>query len=106
MKNFVQNGKHLDIEASATYASGDFVVEGQLVGVATTDIPEGEVGAVSTEGVYEFTKKTATTVAVGDVVHWDAEAAKLDKGAGNPKVGHAIKVVGDIVWVKVYGYLL
>jgi predicted RecA/RadA family phage recombinase len=106
MKNYIQNGKHLDVLASKAYASGDIVVEGQLVGVATTDIPNGELGAVSTEGVYAFTKKTATTVAVGDVVHWDATAGKLDKGASTPKVGHAVLVEGDTVHVKFYGFLL
>lgn len=59
MKNFVQNGNSLDLVASTSYSSGDIVIEGNLVGVAVTDIASGETGAVSVSGVYEFTKESA-----------------------------------------------
>lgn len=106
MKNFVQNGKQLDVIASAAYASGELVIEGNLVGVAVADIASGEVGAISTEGVFALAKETAAALIQGDVAYYDGATKKLDATNTNPAVGHVVAVDGDTVHLKVYGYKL
>lgn len=106
MKNFVQNGKSLDVLASAAYSSGELVIEGNLVGVAVADIASGEVGAVSTEGVYAFEKEAAATLIQGDVAYYDSATKKLDATNSNPAVGHVVAVDGNTVHLKVYGHKL
>lgn len=106
MKNFVQNGKQLDVIASAAYTSGQLVIEGNLVGVAVADIASGEVGAISTEGVFALAKESAAALIQGDVAYYDAATKKLDATNTNPAVGHVVAVNGDTVHLKVYGYKL
>lgn len=106
MKNFVQNGKNLDILASAEYSSGQLVIEGGIVGVAVTDIPSGGTGAVATEGVFAFPKKSAATLIQGDVARYDGTAKNLDANTANPGIGHVVMVDGNTVHVKVYGYIV
>lgn len=103
MKNYVQNGKNLDVTLTAAASSGELVIAGDLVGVAIADIAANETGAIATEGVYAIAKKTATSVSVGDVLNYDAAAKLLDKTAANPKVGIAVAVSGDTVHLKIYG---
>tara|TARA_X000001036_G_scaffold45777_1_gene36626 strand:+ start:4997 stop:5320 length:324 start_codon:yes stop_codon:yes gene_type:complete len=104
MKNSVQNGKSLDLIASAAYSSGDLVVEGQFVGVAVTDIASGEVGAVAMTGVFEFTKETAASLAQGDIAYYDASTKKLDATTSNPAVGYVVSVSGDTVDLLIHGH--
>tara|TARA_B100000459_G_scaffold52626_1_gene28140 strand:- start:10522 stop:10845 length:324 start_codon:yes stop_codon:yes gene_type:complete len=103
MKNFVQNGNSLDLVASSSYSSGDIVIEGNLVGVAVTDIASGETGAVSVSGVYEFTKESAATLAQGDIAYYDASTKKLDDNTSNPAVGFVVKVDGNQVDLQIHG---
>tara|TARA_E500000331_G_scaffold57142_3_gene51342 strand:+ start:9589 stop:9912 length:324 start_codon:yes stop_codon:yes gene_type:complete len=104
MKNSVQKGSNLDLIASAAYASGDLVVEGNLVGVAVTDIASGETGAVATNGVFEFTKETAASLAQGDIAYYDSSSKKLDATTSNDAVGYVVAVTGNQVDVKIVGF--
>ncbi len=104
MKNFVQNGNALDLTASAAYASGELVIEGEIVGVAVTDIASGEVGAVSVTGVYEFDKESAATLAQGDKAYYDSSTKKLDDNTSNPCVGTVVAVSGNKVDLKIHGH--
>ncbi len=104
MKNSVQNGKSLDLIASAAYASGELVVEGNFVGVAVTDIASGDVGAVSMTGVYQFSKESAASLAQGDIAYYDSSTKKLDATTSNPAVGYVVKVDGDTVDLLIHGH--
>ena len=106
MKNYVQIGKNLDIIASAAYASGELVVEGEIVGVAVTDIASGETGTVCTQGVYQFTKETAASLAQGDLAYYDASTKKLDATTSNACVGIVVKVASDTVDLLIHGHKL
>jgi len=80
MKNYVQNGKNVDITAPYVVASGGGVQVGDaLFGVAIADIANGEVGAIATEGVYVLVKATgaSTDGSQGDVAYWDNTAKKV-----------------------------
>ena len=87
-KNFVQEGECITITASAQVASGDFVVQGNLGGVAVHDAESGDDLTICLEGVYELPKATGTAWTQGDLVYWDG--SKFTKTAsGNTKFGAA-----------------
>jgi predicted RecA/RadA family phage recombinase len=106
MKNFVQNGKNIDVLASAAYTSGSLVIEGNLVGVAVADIASGATGTIATEGVYAFTKEAAATLVQGDIAYYDSATKKLDATNTNPAVGYVVAVSGDTVHLKISGHKL
>lgn len=90
---FVQEGRAIDYTPAADVASGDVVVQGDLVGVAKKDIKANELGALATEGVFDFPKDGATAIAAGVDVYWDAAA----KQATEDPAGGANKHVGKTV---------
>ena len=83
MKNFVQPGGVLVIEhtTGSQINSGDVVAFGSVIGVAATDIPDGESGSVQIEGVFELGKAGGTAWSQGDKLVWDADAGVFDKPA-------------------------
>lgn len=78
-----ENGSGSDIDVD------DVVVIGDSVGVALVDIPDGEKGAVSVEGVHQLAKVTGTAWNQGDVLSWDASEAAFGKGI-TPAAGDVI----------------
>ena len=91
MKNFVQNGKNVDVTAPYAVASGAGVLVGALFGVAVADIANGAVGTIATEGVYVLSKATGagTGGAQGALAYWDDTAKKVTGVAsGNTAIGH------------------
>lgn len=77
MKNFIQDGKHLDIVGpSGGVSSGDGVLIGNIFGVASTDIAEDAVGVIVTEGVFEL-PKVAGALSAGDIVRWNTSLLKV-----------------------------
>jgi predicted RecA/RadA family phage recombinase len=103
MKNFVQNGANLTIEASSAISSGDFVVVGDLVGVAVTDIAVHEKGAIACEGVFTGTKASGATLAVGDVAYLNSSGKLTNTATSNDAVGLVVAVTTTTVDVKVFG---
>tara|TARA_B100001063_G_scaffold246035_1_gene283714 strand:- start:897 stop:1220 length:324 start_codon:yes stop_codon:yes gene_type:complete len=103
MKNFVQNGANLTITAGSAISSGDFVVIGDLVGVAVTDIANGETGAISTEGVFQGTKASGASLAVGDVAYLNSTGKLTDTATSNSAVGLVVAVTSSTVDVKIFG---
>lgn len=85
MKSFVQAGEVFTYTNSTgnDIASGDVVTSGKLIGIAATDIPDGESGAVNTCGVYQLTKKASLAISQGDVVFWDASPGEVTKTAAD-----------------------
>jgi len=85
--NYIQAGEVIDYTAGADISSGDVVAVGNLVGVAITDIANGEVGAVAIEGVFELPKVSAAVIGAGETVNWDASAGEFDDNAATPATG-------------------
>lgn len=90
MKNFKQSGHVISHTPAADIASGDVVVIGSLVGIATGDITSGKEGEVALTGVYEVAKEAALAVAQGDTVYWDDAADEADKTNTNTEMGTAV----------------
>ena len=61
MKNYIQEGKSLDLAAPYAVSSGGGAIIGSIFGVASTDLASGETGAFQLEGVYALAKSTAAS---------------------------------------------
>lgn len=87
MKNTVQAGKLIPFTAAATVVSGQVVRIGNILGVATADVANGETGLASIDGVFTVPKVSAAVIAAGESLTWDASAAAFDDNAAIPATG-------------------
>ena len=85
--NFVQEGEVIDHTAAANITSGQVVRIGQLLGVALTDIANGDTGSVQIKGVFTVPKVSAAVIAKGDTLTWDASAGAFDDQLATPATG-------------------
>jgi len=79
---YVQRGELLDFTATADIFSNDVVAFGVLLAVAVSDIPTGEVGAISVEGVFDLPKKAGGAISAGQPVTWSVADKALIGGTG------------------------
>jgi predicted RecA/RadA family phage recombinase len=91
MKNFVQNGKTIEVTLAAAILSGAAMLIGALVGVAVTSGGIGDVVAFELEGVFTLPKAVGA-VSQGAILYWDDTAKNVTTSAAsgaNTKIGHA-----------------
>lgn len=69
MKNFIQAGQVFTLIATAVIKSGDVVVKGELVGIASTDAVVGESVECCETGVYSLPKEAALAMVQGDIAY-------------------------------------
>ena len=80
--NYVTDGSTVNYtNEGAAISSGGLVVIGTLIGVALTDIGNGETGAISLEGVFSLPKVPADNFAQGEQVFYDVTANQFSNGA-------------------------
>lgn len=77
MKNYIQDGKVLVVEAAETVASGDFVKVGELKGFAQNDAVVGQNVAIVTEGVFEADVAAAADINPGDPIYWGGDVSPM-----------------------------
>ena len=77
MKNFIQPGDKFTYVAGGTVTSGDFVIVGDLYGVAENSGASGDTIVVLREGVFELPKTTSQAWSVGDRLYWDSNTSKF-----------------------------
>ena len=71
-QNYIQDGTRITAAATAARSSGDGQLIGSnILGVASNDLANTEVGPWAIEGVFEMPKLTANVMAVGDLVNWN-----------------------------------
>jgi len=96
---FIQAGHAVDYTPTTDVASGDVVVQGDLVGVAKLDIKANTLGALAVTGVFDFPKASGDGgIAAGARCYWDAAegVAKGNAEAGaNKLIGKAVKAAAD-----------
>jgi predicted RecA/RadA family phage recombinase len=95
---YIQGDEIVDYTPSAAVFAGQVVVQGDLVGVAKLDIPANTLGALATEGIYDFPKSTAggSGLAAGTTVYWDATANQATAtSVGNKQLGKVVLVAAD-----------
>lgn len=87
---FVQVGDTIDYTAGADISAGDLVVMNHIVGIALTDIANGDTGAVAIEGVFEGVPKVSAAVfGVGEKLILDVSATPdaFDDSSALPATG-------------------
>jgi predicted RecA/RadA family phage recombinase len=85
MKNYVQNGDVIGFTAGANIASGQVVVVGSHLAVATAPVASGAAGEGKLTGVFELPKSSGVAFTAGQAVMWDASAAAF--ATGTPATG-------------------
>lgn len=68
MKNFVQPGENIEYAHTSAVESGDAIVIGGLIGIATGKFAANVAGIYSLKGVYKFAKLSGFTAAIGVAV--------------------------------------
>ena len=73
MKNYVQEGRYVEVAMPYARKSGEGVLVGSLFGVCVVDSALNESINIDTEGVYDLTSVTgaSTDAAVGAIAFWD-----------------------------------
>lgn len=98
MQNFSQPGVNITVAAPVGgVTSGQLVIVGSLIGVASTTQAAGANVEIATTGVYELPKVAADDIAVGDLLYWDSAQSKLTRipaTGSKPLVGVAVKAAG------------
>lgn len=96
MKNFIQSGSIVTVDAPAAVSSGDLVLVGSLFGVASTDAASGAPVEIATEGVFTLPKTSAQAWTVGALIYWNAAAGEATTTAsGNTLIGHAVAAAAN-----------
>lgn len=89
---FVQDGTSIDYTPTTDVAAGDVVVQGDLVGIATQDIPANTLGTLKVEGVFDVVKQSGAAISTGALVYWDAtNQVATTSATGNKLIGKCIK---------------
>ncbi|EBD2436896.1 DUF2190 family protein [Salmonella enterica] len=88
-KNYVEDGKTIEIVATTSLKSGDLVQVGDMFAVAVTDIAAGSAGTGIAEGVFSVPKLATEDIASGKKVYLKDGAVQTDATGGLPFVGVA-----------------
>jgi predicted RecA/RadA family phage recombinase len=89
---FIQEGHYIDHTPASALASGDVVVQGDLVGVALRPLAAGETGALAVDGIFDFNKSTGVAFTVGTLLYWDdTNNVVTTTSAGNKAIGKVVR---------------
>lgn len=90
MKNFIKAGNIVSHIATGAIVSGDMVVIGDLAGVASSTVANGESVEVALSGVYELPKSNSVEMFQGDSLYSTGGGA-LDKTDTGVFVGYCFE---------------
>lgn len=91
MRNFIQDGRVLTVNAPYDVTSGKGILVGALFGVAACSVADGAEAEIVTEGVFDLDKVPAQSWTIGQAVYWDDTAKVCTSVAtGNTRIGVAI----------------
>ena len=93
---FIQEGHYIDHTPVSALASGDVVVQGDLVGVTVRPLAAGEVGSIAVDGVFDFTKNTGVAFTVGTILYWDdTNNVVTTTSAVNKSIGKVVRAAAS-----------
>lgn len=93
MKNFLDDGDTIPIASMPEAAdSGEFLIVGELMGVAVAAYDSGAAGTLKRSGVFWLPKTTSEAWTQGQKLFWNASTKKFT-------IDPAQKQVGAIAWV-------
>lgn len=89
MNNYIKPGETRDWtnDTGSAVSSGDVVVVGQQLAIASVDIANGATGSVCFEGEFSVPKVSAAVIKHGEMVIWDVSAGAFDDNAATPATG-------------------
>ncbi|GEO81946.1 DUF2190 family protein [Pararhodospirillum oryzae] len=91
MRNFVQPGHNVTLNAPYALPGGAGALVGALFGVATTDAPSGAAVTLATTGVFDLAKTAGEAWTVGAKVYWNDDAKTVTTTAtDNTLIGVAL----------------
>jgi predicted RecA/RadA family phage recombinase len=79
--------------SGAAVVSGQVIVVGKQIGIATADIASTAVGEVAFEGQFTVPKVSGAVIAQGENIIWDASAAAFDDNLATPASGDVSNAV-------------
>ncbi len=90
---FIHDGCCLDYTPPVDLPTGEVIVQGELVGVTKQPIKANQLGALATDGVFDFAKNTGVAFTAGAFVYWDdvANVAVASAGGGAKLLGKAVR---------------
>jgi len=94
MKNFVEQGKTVNVVAGADITSGAIVTIGATAGIAVGDYATGETAVVNLEGVYAVTKVASGAITQGAKLYVISGEAGTTVGS-NVFLGYAHSAAAD-----------
>lgn len=93
---FIQEGHYIDHTPAGALASGDVVVQGDLVGVTVRPLAAGEAGSLAVDGVFDFNKNTGVAYTVGTLLYWDdTNNVVTTTAAGNKAIGKVVRAAAS-----------
>lgn len=95
---YVQCDDNIDYTPAAAITAGKVVVLPNLVGVVPVGLAANELGAMATDGVFDFAKDgtSGPVFAVGDEVHWDVtNSLAVHPQAGSYPLGICVVAATD-----------
>ena len=96
MKNFVQDGDVINVNAPYDVVSGAGTLVGTMFGVAGFTALSGAAVELHTKGVYDLVKVGSQAWTVGALIYWDDTNKRCTTAAsGNTLIGKAILAVGS-----------
>jgi predicted RecA/RadA family phage recombinase len=94
----IKSGSIIPYTPGADVPAKSIVLQGDLFGVATSDIAANKLGSLDCSGVYEIPKAGATVFAAGALVYWDNtnKLAVTTDGSGTHKLlGKSVLASGN-----------
>lgn len=89
---FVQDGRMIDHTPVGALASGDVVVQGDLIGVTVRPLAAGELGSLVVDGIFDFAKNTGVAYTVGQILYWDdTNNVVTTTATGNKQLGKVVR---------------
>jgi predicted RecA/RadA family phage recombinase len=89
-------GQLIDYTPPSNVAAGDVVIQGGLVGIATSPIPANTPGSLAVTGEFDVLK-AAVLLTAGALVYWDAVAqVATSVSASNTLMGRAVRLAATV----------
>lgn len=89
---FIHEGHYIDHTPAGALASGDVVVQGDLVGVTVRPLAAGELGSLAVDGIFDFSKNIGVAFTVGTILYWDdTNNVVTTTSAGNKLIGKVVR---------------
>jgi predicted RecA/RadA family phage recombinase len=95
MRNYIQPGDIVVVNAPETTTAGDGTLVGNLFGIAVTDAANGAPVQIKTTGVFSLPKVTTQEWTVGAVIYWDDGNDRCTTVDTNVAIGVALAVTAN-----------